>query len=156
MATSARDLGGLYADSVCDRQNLAGDRRVDRVGTMIEWYDFYIFGSLARLFRRFFIRRAMILSLISLIWRHSPSALSCVRSELIFRTNRRYCRAQICFSGHALDYGRSDRDHRIFADLRANRHCRTDYFAVDSRAARFGSRRRIRRCGGLCRRTRSR
>ena len=46
MATSAQDLGGLYADSVSTGKiwQVIG---ASSVGTMIEWYDFYIFGSLA-------------------------------------------------------------------------------------------------------------
>ena len=46
MATEARDLGGLYADSISTSKiwQVIG---ASSVGTMIEWYDFYIFGSLA-------------------------------------------------------------------------------------------------------------
>ncbi|MBA3600206.1 MAG: MHS family MFS transporter [Acidobacteria bacterium] len=46
MATAARDLGGLYEDSVSTTKiwQVIG---ASSVGTMIEWYDFYIFGSLA-------------------------------------------------------------------------------------------------------------
>ena len=46
MATEARDLGGLYADSISTTKiwQVIG---ASSVGTMIEWYDFYIFGSLA-------------------------------------------------------------------------------------------------------------
>ncbi|MBA3784521.1 MAG: MHS family MFS transporter [Acidobacteria bacterium] len=46
MATAARDLGGLYADSISTTKiwQVIG---ASSVGTMIEWYDFYIFGSLA-------------------------------------------------------------------------------------------------------------
>ena len=45
MATEARDLGGLYADSISTTKiwQVIG---ASSVGTMIEWYDFYIFGSL--------------------------------------------------------------------------------------------------------------
>ncbi len=46
MATEARDLGGLSADSISTTKiwQVIG---ASSVGTMIEWYDFYIFGSLA-------------------------------------------------------------------------------------------------------------
>ncbi|MDQ6785452.1 MAG: MHS family MFS transporter [Acidobacteriota bacterium] len=46
MAASAEDLGGLYADSISTSKiwQVIG---ASSVGTMIEWYDFYIFGSLA-------------------------------------------------------------------------------------------------------------
>ncbi|MDQ3712516.1 MAG: MFS transporter, partial [Acidobacteriota bacterium] len=46
MATAARDLGGLYEDSISTTKiwQVIG---ASSVGTMIEWYDFYIFGSLA-------------------------------------------------------------------------------------------------------------
>lgn len=46
MATAAQDLGGLYADSISTTKiwQVIG---ASSVGTMIEWYDFYIFGSLA-------------------------------------------------------------------------------------------------------------
>lgn len=46
MATEAKDLGGLYEDSVSNAKiwQVIG---ASSVGTMIEWYDFYIFGSLA-------------------------------------------------------------------------------------------------------------
>ena len=46
MATSAEDLGGLYADSV-STSKIWQVISASSVGTMIEWYDFYIFGSLA-------------------------------------------------------------------------------------------------------------
>ncbi|HEX8247978.1 MAG TPA: MFS transporter [Pyrinomonadaceae bacterium] len=46
MATPARDSGNLYEDSVSNSKiwQVIG---ASSVGTMIEWYDFYIFGSLA-------------------------------------------------------------------------------------------------------------
>lgn len=45
MATSAEDLGKFYNEEVSQRQiwQVIG---ASAVGTMIEWYDFYIFGSL--------------------------------------------------------------------------------------------------------------
>ena len=46
MATSAQDLGGLYEDSV-SKSKIWQVIGASSVGTMIEWYDFYIFGSLA-------------------------------------------------------------------------------------------------------------
>jgi MFS family permease len=46
MATAARDLGGLYEDSV-NTSKIWQVIGASSVGTMIEWYDFYIFGSLA-------------------------------------------------------------------------------------------------------------
>jgi MFS family permease len=46
MATSAEDLGGLYADSI-SKTKIWQVIGASSVGTMIEWYDFYIFGSLA-------------------------------------------------------------------------------------------------------------
>lgn len=46
MATSAKDLGSFYNEGVSQSQiwQVIG---ASAVGTMIEWYDFYIFGSLA-------------------------------------------------------------------------------------------------------------
>ncbi|HEX8735290.1 MAG TPA: MFS transporter [Pyrinomonadaceae bacterium] len=46
MATSAQDLGNLYEESISTSKiwQVIG---ASSVGTMIEWYDFYIFGSLA-------------------------------------------------------------------------------------------------------------
>jgi MFS family permease len=46
MTTTAQDLDGLYADSISTSKiwQVIG---ASSVGTMIEWYDFYIFGSLA-------------------------------------------------------------------------------------------------------------
>ncbi len=46
MATSAKDLGTFYAEEISTRKiwQVIG---ASSVGTMIEWYDFYIFGSLA-------------------------------------------------------------------------------------------------------------
>lgn len=46
MAASAAGSGGLYADSISSTKiwQVIG---ASSVGTMIEWYDFYIFGSLA-------------------------------------------------------------------------------------------------------------
>jgi len=46
MATSAEDLGGLHAESVSTTK-IWQVITASSVGTMIEWYDFYIFGSLA-------------------------------------------------------------------------------------------------------------
>ena len=45
-ATSSADLGGLYSDHISQAKiwQVIG---ASAVGTMIEWYDFYIFGSLA-------------------------------------------------------------------------------------------------------------
>ncbi|MEJ7698954.1 MAG: hypothetical protein WKF71_04810 [Pyrinomonadaceae bacterium] len=84
MATTARDLGGLYADSVSTSKiwQVIG---ASSVGTMIEWYDFYIFGSLGRNYlaailpaRQRYIR---IYRLLSDVCRR---ALSCVRSARCF------------------------------------------------------------------------
>jgi MFS family permease len=46
MAASAEDLGGLSEDSV-SKSKIWQVIGASSVGTMIEWYDFYIFGSLA-------------------------------------------------------------------------------------------------------------
>jgi hypothetical protein len=50
------------------------------VGTMIEWYDFYIFGSLAAILSPKFYPRATTLSRTSPISPRLPSAFSSVRS----------------------------------------------------------------------------
>ena len=46
MATAGQELNGIYADQVSTKKiwQVIG---ASSVGTMIEWYDFYIFGSLA-------------------------------------------------------------------------------------------------------------
>ncbi len=46
MATATQDLGGIYEDHISTAKiwQVIG---ASSVGTMIEWYDFYIFGSLA-------------------------------------------------------------------------------------------------------------
>jgi MFS family permease len=46
MATAARDIGGVYEENISNSKiwQVIG---ASSVGTMIEWYDFYIFGSLA-------------------------------------------------------------------------------------------------------------
>lgn len=46
MATSAEDLGALYNEEV-SKSKIWQVISASAVGTMIEWYDFYIFGSLA-------------------------------------------------------------------------------------------------------------
>lgn len=46
MATSADDLGALYNEEV-SQSKIWQVISASAVGTMIEWYDFYIFGSLA-------------------------------------------------------------------------------------------------------------
>src|SRR5688572_23320760 len=45
-ATSSADLGGLYNDEI-SKTKIWQVIGASSVGTMIEWYDFYIFGSLA-------------------------------------------------------------------------------------------------------------
>ena len=46
MAENAPDLGALYNDKI-SKAKIWQVIGASSVGTMIEWYDFYIFGSLA-------------------------------------------------------------------------------------------------------------
>src|SRR5215208_2766288 len=46
MAANSSDLGGLYNDQI-SKAKIWQVIGASSVGTMIEWYDFYIFGSLA-------------------------------------------------------------------------------------------------------------
>ena len=54
------------------------------VGTLIEWYDFYIFGSLARRFLFSFFLLTILRQLSFLLWLPSLRALLSVRSVLYF------------------------------------------------------------------------
>ncbi len=120
------------------------------VGTMIEWYDFYIFGSLAAVLSPKFYppgQRDVCLYRVSgdvcggifgaAIWR------------VVFRADRRRCRAQICVSGDAFDHGRGDGGDWVAAIVQDGGMVCADHADADSRAARIGARRRVWRCDGV-------
>ena len=120
-------------------------------GTMIEWYDFYIFGRSPPSSRRSSIpqgqQHARADRLPGDLRRRLRRAA--IRRALL-RTNRRSGRSQICLPGHAADHGRRDGADRLPANLRDDRHTRADPADCDPHPARAGAGRRVRRRGHIC------
>ncbi len=104
---------------------------------MIEWYDFYIFGSLAAVLSPEILSarqrhlRAHCLSRHFRRWLPGAPVWSA-----LLRTHRRSRRPQVCLPGDALDHGRRHRSHRPAAHLRNRRLVRPHHSAPDSHPAR--------------------
>ena len=107
------------------------------VGTMIEWYDFYIFGSLAT---------RHLAAVLSAGQRHAGADRLpvdvCRRlrgpavRRAVLRPHRRSGRAEVRVPRHAADHGRRDGADRRAADLRDDRHRRADHPARSSASCR--------------------
>ncbi len=120
------------------------------VGTMIEWYDFYIFGSLATVISPLFYpsrQRHARAHRVSLDVRRRVRRPAVRRAVL--RPHRRSGRPQVRVPRHARHHGRRHGADRRAADLRVHRHGRAGRAALDSRPAGPGARRRVRRRGGV-------
>ena len=79
------------------------------VGTMIEWYDFYIFGSLAAILGPKFYPPGNETFAVRRLSRHICSRLSGAAFRgAVLRTYWRPSGAQVCVSGNALDHGLLD------------------------------------------------
>ena len=98
------------------------------VGTMIEWYDFYIFGSLAAVLSPKFYppgNDTFALHRLSLDLRRRLPRSSLRRALL--RTHRRPRRPQVRLPRHAHHHGRRHSPHRPAAHVRNRRVVRADH-----------------------------
>ena len=123
------------------------------LGTVFEWYDFYLYGSLAAIIGKQFFSaldpdRGVHLRAAGLR-RRLPGAA--VRRAGV-RPPRRHDRPQVHLPGHDPDHGPVDLHRRPAARLRLDRHRRADHPDRAAHAAGPGARRRVRRRRDLCRR----
>jgi hypothetical protein len=102
---------------------------------MIEWYDFYIFGSLATIIAPLFYPQGN--NTLALIAYLSTFAVGFVVRPF----GRSFLAASAIWSGvstlsgYASDYGRAYGAHRFSSDVREHRRRRADYSAGHSRAS---------------------
>ena len=121
------------------------------LGTVFEWYDFYLYGSLAS-----HHRRAVLLS------QYPPSDPQHLRAAGLrrrlprapvrrprVRPPRRPRRPQVHLPRHHPDHGPVDLHRRPAAELRHDRHRGADHPDRPAPAAGPRARRRVRRCGDL-------
>ena len=121
------------------------------LGTVFEWYDFYLYGSLAA-----HHRRAVLLGLPAGNARHLRAARlrrglpgAPVRRHRV-RPHRRHRRTQIHLPCHHPDHGSVDLHRRPVAERRDDRHCRARHPDRAAPAAGPRARRRIWRRRHLC------
>ena len=126
------------------------------LGTVFEWYDFYLYGSLAAIIAAQFFSgvnptAAFIFALMAF------AAGFAVRpfGALVLRPARRHDRPQVHLPRHHPDHGPVDLHRRHPAQLRHDRHRRADHPDLPAAAAGPGARRRVRRRGDLRRRARA-
>ena len=121
------------------------------VGTMIEWYDFYIFGSLAAILSlKFYPPGHDTFALIAYLATFAVGFLVRPFRRAFLRAHRRRGRTQICLSRDPHHHGPLHVRHRPDAVLRDGRVVLAHRSDFDPRSARIGARRRIRRRCGLC------
>ena len=122
------------------------------VGTMIEWYDFYIFGSLAAVLSpKFYPPGNDTFAYIAYLATFAVGFLVRPFGALFFGRIGDLVGRKYAFLVTLFDHGRRDGGDRLAADLQDRGMVCADYAAADSRAARTGARRRVWRRGGLCR-----
>ena len=127
------------------------------LGTVFEWYDFYLAGSLAVYHQQDVFLRGQPDGRLHL----HPARLrgrlrgASVRRDRV-RAARRHGRAQVHVPRDDRDHGPVDLRDRLPARLRVDRDRRAGDLHRDAAVAGPGARRRIRRRGDLRRRTRAR
>ena len=127
------------------------------LGTVFEWYDFYLYGSLATIigaqfFSAFDVTTRNVFALLGLRGRLPGAPL---RRHLL-RPHRRSRRPEIHLPRHDPDHGLLDLPGRPSAELRSDRLGRTGDPDRAPHAPGPRARRRVRRCSGLRGRARSR
>ena len=123
------------------------------LGTVFEWYDFYLYGSLAAIITQAVLLRRqrdrrLHLRADGVRRRLRGAALR----RAVLRAPRRPGRPQVHLPGHHPADGRLDLRRRPAADLRRDRHRCADHPHRAAPAAGPRARRRIRRRRDLCRR----
>ena len=127
------------------------------LGTVFEWYDFYLYGSLAA-----FIGATFFSAVSGSHAQHLRAAGLCRRlpgapvRRAGVRPHRRPRRPQIHLPRHHPDHGPVDLPGRPAARCGIDRHRRAGHPDRAAHAAGPGARRRIWRRGDLCRRARAR
>ena len=111
------------------------------VGTMIEWYDFYIFGSLATVLAPKFYPPGNDTFALHRLPGHLRGRLhGPPLRRAVLRAHRRHGRPQICLSRHPEDHGRRHRPDRPAAHLCDSRLVRARHPDRHPRSARPGAR----------------
>ena len=125
------------------------------LGTVFEWYDFYLYGSLAT------IIGAQFFSAFDVTTRNVFALLAFAAGFLVrpfgahlLRPHRRSRRPQVHLPGHDPDHGLLDLPGRPAAQLRSDRLGRTGGPDRAAHAPGPRARRRVRRRSGLCGRAR--
>ncbi len=154
MSTQSQTIGAMEA---------AGGYSIWRVimassvGTMIEWYDFYIFGSLAAILALSFIHPATTRSPTLPTWPPSRSAFWCgLLARCSLAASAIWSAGKYAFLVTLSIMGFSTFAIGLLPSYRHRRMVCADRAASDPRPARTGAGRRIRRRGSLCRRACSR
>ena len=152
--------GRRRADSPCRHptRGIWGVIAASSAGTVIEWYDFYIFGSLAAVIsRRSSSRRPTRRSRCSSGWRRSPSGFA-VRpfGALVFGRIGDLVGRKYAFLVTLLIMGGSTAAIGLLPGYAHARHLRARSCSSRCGCCRARARRRIRRRGGLRRRARAR
>ena len=121
------------------------------VGTMIEWYDFYIFGSLASILAlKFYPPGKRYVCLHCLPGDVCGGVSGATVWRAVLWPNRRPGGAQVCVSGDADDYGRGNGSDRADADVQDGGVVFADCVDPDPGAAGACAGWGVWRCGGVC------
>ena len=129
------------------------ERRVifaSSLGTVFEWYDFYLYGSLAAIIAKQFFSGVNPTAGLHLRAARVRGRLrgAAVRRAGV-RAARRSRRTQVHVPGHDPDHGLLDVHRRLAAVLCVDRHRGAGHPHRAAPAAGPGARRRIRRCGDV-------
>ncbi len=120
------------------------------VGTMFEWYDFYLYGSLAGVIaKQFFSALNPTSGLHRRVDGVRCRVLRAAVRRLAVRPPRRSGRTQIHVPDHHPNHGYVDVPRWSDPELRFDRRCCADHSDRVASAARPCARRRIRWCGDL-------
>ena len=155
MVTSAVPVGANVA-----RPMTREEKKVifaSSLGTVFEWYDFYLYGSLAAIIAQAVLRRASIptAAFISALLAFAAGFLVRPVRRARVRPPRRHDRPQVHLPGDDPDHGPVDLHRRPAAQLRLDRHRGADHPDRPAPAAGPGARRRVRRRRDLRRRARA-